>query len=44
MSVLMEFTSHIAGKNAMVFVYPDRIVQLRADCSQAVSARVAPRR
>lgn len=25
MSALMEFTSHIAGKNAKVAIYPDRI-------------------
>lgn len=25
MSALMEFTSHIAGKNARVAIYPDRI-------------------
>lgn len=25
MSALMEFTSHIAGKNAQVAIYPDRI-------------------
>lgn len=39
MSALMTFTSHIAGKNAKVRVYPDRIEWQRAGSALSLTGR-----